>query len=206
MGRSLNQVYLIGVVTETLLLQTEGGLPVLHMQMQMEQQPLAPETLELTALGKEAEFLARVLTVDAVLAVEGTLRGNWKDPAGGQVYPLRVIVNRLLWVQARRVAEPVVTKAACKGEPSVTAPLRKSAYPKVVGVSCGNNAISVYLPKVRGVFTLADPEWQEGASGEGHIRVVVSSDTEHGLLDNWAQYEGPGLGLCEDEPPEGGEF
>lgn len=114
--KGLNKAYIMGALTGTLdMRSTAGGLPVLHFSLSVEGLGGKPEVLPMTAQGANADFLHRCMGDGSKAALECRVRGNWLDVTDGVVHPVRLVVERIMWVQGERA--PAAIEVVCEGEP-----------------------------------------------------------------------------------------
>lgn len=116
--KGLNKAYIMGELAGTFdMRSTANGLPVLHFSLSVEGLGGKPEVLAMTAQGANADFLRRCLGDGSKAALECLVRGDWLDVTDGVVHPVRLVVERVMWVQTRRVVEPMVIETVREGAP-----------------------------------------------------------------------------------------
>lgn len=106
----LNRLYLIGLVGQDPELRaTANGGSVIKVSVATPHSVKdgnkwvdKPDWHQITAFGKDAEFLSRNATKGSTLAVECAVRPNKYTDKNGEVrYTINFIIDRILWVQRK---------------------------------------------------------------------------------------------------------
>lgn len=110
--KALNRAYLLGHVHGDPVLDESGSMPSLTLILSTASARKiglelvdVPDLHTIVAVGVDADFLGRLARSGDVLAVECSLRSTWHDANGCMVTGVRLQVERILWLQSRRVVE-----------------------------------------------------------------------------------------------------